>query len=151
MRRTLARWLGLVLALLTLPAPACAPPDRGPPGGGATLAVGLASPAAVAWHGAGSGRPGPPSALAGAPEQLGAGPGGSAVALTADPAGGGRVALELVRPRGAAGAPAGGLRLGGIETTGVARLAADGQRYAVVLYQQRPAGGPPAVTPQDAG
>jgi hypothetical protein len=97
--------------------------------------VGIASPVAVEWLGDGAGRPGP--ALAGAPEQLAAGPGGSVVALTSDPACGGCVALVPVRPRAAAGAPAAGRRLGGLESTGLARLAADGQRYAVVGYRQR--------------
>src|SRR5262245_9332809 len=99
MPTTLGRWLGPGRALLPLPSVACAPPDRATSGRGAELAVGLAGPAAVAWLDHGPGRPGP--ALAGSPEQLAAGPGGSVVALTADPAGGGRLALELVRPRGA--------------------------------------------------
>ena len=129
------RWLGLGLTLLTLPAAACAPPGQGAAGRGGTLGVGIADPAAVEWLDDGYGRHG--AALAGAPEQLAAGPGGSVVALTADPDGGGRVGLELVRPRGAAGVPAVGGRLGGLETSGLARLASDGQRYAVVVYQPR--------------
>ena len=133
MRLPLARWLGLTL--LTVHAAACAPPDRGAAGRGATLVVGTARPAAVAWLDDGRGPHG--AALAGAPEQLAAGPGGGVVALTADAAGGGRVALELVRPRGAA-APAVARRLSGLETSGRARLAADGRRYAVVSYQRRP-------------
>jgi hypothetical protein len=130
---TLGRWLGFCLTFLMLHAAACAPPGQGAAGRGEALVVGLADPAAVEWLDSGYGRHG--AALAGVPQQLAAGPRGSVVALTAGAAGGGRVELELVRPRGAAGAQAPGLRLGGLETSGLARLAADGQRYAVVIYQ----------------
>jgi hypothetical protein len=144
MRLTLARWLGLGLTLLTLPASACAPPGQGAAGRDGTVEVGVARPAAVAWLAAGPGRPG--AALAGLPEQLGAGPGDSVVALTADPAGGGRVSVEVVRPRGAAGAPPAGQPLARLETSGLARLATDGRRSAAVLYQQRTDGRAPAGT-----
>jgi hypothetical protein len=148
MRLTLGRSLGLGLTLLTLPVAACVPPDRGAAGRGGTLAVGMAGPAAVTWLAAGPRWRG--SALAGAPEELAAGPGDSVVALTADRSGGGRMALEFVRPRDAAEAPAAGGRLGDLETSGLARLATDGQRYAVVIYQQRPGAGALAWTASEA-
>ncbi|MGH2354316.1 MAG: hypothetical protein ACRDJN_22145, partial [Chloroflexota bacterium] len=121
-----------------------APPGQGAAGRGATLVVGIASPASVAWLDDGPGRHG--SALAGLPEQIAAGPGGSVVALTAGSAGGGRRELEVVAPRRAAEYHAAGLSLGGLETSGVAWLAADGRRYAVVAYQRRRGAHPPAGT-----
>ena len=51
--------------------------------------------------------------------------------------------LEVVQPRGVVGAHAPGRRLGGVETSGAAWLAADGVRYAVVAYQRRMDARPP--------
>src|SRR5687767_8511541 len=98
MRHTLVRLVGVTL--FTLHTAACGPPDRGAAGRGATLAVGMAGPASVAWLGDGRGRHA--SALAGPPVQLAPGPGGSVVALTVGGPSGGRMQLAVVRP-GAAG------------------------------------------------
>src|SRR5262245_41115451 len=141
MRLTLGRWLGLALALLTLHAAACAPPGRSAAGRGDTLALGLADPSAVAWLDDADGGDGVPSA--GWPEQVARGPGESVVALTAGATSGGTMALEVVRPRGAAGARAAPLRLGTLETSGAAWLATDGQRYALAAYWRRPEAPPP--------
>ena len=130
------RWLGLGLSLLALHAVACAPPDQGAAGPGGPLAVGMVGPATVAWLGDGYG--GQQAALAGPPVQVAMGPGGSVVALTAGAAGGGSLELVVVRPRGTAGAPSAALRVGALETSGAAWLAADGQRYALAAYWRRP-------------
>jgi hypothetical protein len=145
MRYTFLRWLGLtLLTLLLLPAAACAPPGQGAAGRGATLAVGMANPTSVEWLYDGHGRRA--SALGRSPEQLAAGPGGSVITLAAGAAGGGHLELEVVTPWGAVVSPAAGLRLADLETSGAARLAADGQRYAVVAYQRRAEARPLAGT-----
>jgi len=148
MRLTLLRLL--VLSLLTLHAAACVPPDRGAAGRGATLAVGMAGRAAVAWLGDGYGWRETP--LAGPPEHLASGPGGSVVALTTASGGSGRMELAVVRPARPATFHAAGPRLSVVETSGVARLATDGQRYAVVAYQRRLEARPPAgaLSPADS-
>src|SRR5687768_18283786 len=102
MRLTLGRWLALGLTLLTLHAAACASPGQGAAGRGGTLVVGMAGPSSVEWLGDGYGGHGAP--LAGTPVQVARGPGGSVIALTTGAAGGGSMALEVVRPRGTAGA-----------------------------------------------
>src|SRR5687767_15543928 len=147
MSLTLVRVLGV--AFLTLHAAACAPPDQGAAGLGAALAVGMTNPASLAWLG--DGRGGHASPLAGPPVQIAAGPGGSAVTLTAGAPGAGRMQLAVIQPGASAESRAAGPRLDGVETSGVARLAADGQRHAVVAYQRRPEARPlsSGATPTD--
>src|ERR671936_284759 len=54
------------------------------------------------------------------------------------PPGRGSPELEVVRPRGTGGARAAPLRVGALETSGAAWLAADGQRFALAAYWRRP-------------
>ena len=133
MHLTLGRWLGF--ALLTLHVSACAPPNQGAAGRGAVLVVGVVNPASLEWVGGGHGRH--RMALARPLEHLAAGLGGSVITLTAGSGGGGRMELDVLWPGSASHPPAAVRRLGGVDTSGVARLAADGQRYAVVAYQRR--------------
>jgi hypothetical protein len=141
MRLTLSQWSSLLV--LTLYASACAPPSQGAAGRGAGLAVGIANPPSVELLDDRYRRH--RSALAGSPVQLAAGPGGGVVALSAASAGGGRPELAVSATGGASNGHAAGRRLAGLDTSGIAQLATDGQRYAVVAYERRqgdqPAGG----------